>query len=154
MDVSILSLFKCVCRIILTSCTQAKRARVHPCSRERHFSPSFSFYLPVYSSLTSSSCSWHYDPYYSHTYRCICIVRAGEHTHTHTNTRAKTGRSRGSEWIKSRCMLGKRRSASQRFSSKNEEWTQKFLTVEVRELVDSLTGSLRSWICIQNCFAH
>lgn len=32
-DVSILSLFKCVCRIILTSYTQAKRARVHPCSR-------------------------------------------------------------------------------------------------------------------------
>lgn len=125
MDVSILSLFKCVCRIILTSYTQAKRARVHPCSRERHFSPSSSLYLPVYFPLASSSCSWHYDPYYSHTYRSICIARA------HTHTRAKTGRSRGSEWIKSRCMLGKRRSASRRFSSRNEEWTRKFLTVEV-----------------------
>jgi len=53
-NVSILSLFKCVCRIILTSYTQAKRARVHPCSRASAFSLPSSC-LPL--SLSPSSLS-------------------------------------------------------------------------------------------------
>jgi len=67
-NVSILSLFKCVCRIILTSYTRAKRARVHPCSRASAFSiPSSSLLLsptpslPVYSSRVSFSCHRHCD---------------------------------------------------------------------------------------------
>jgi len=76
-DVSILSLFKCVCRIILTSYTQAKRARVHPCSRAS--AVSLRLFLSIYTfvslflSFSSFVCLWHYDLYYPSSYIFIDV---------------------------------------------------------------------------------
>jgi len=93
-DVSILSLFKCVCRIILTSYTQAKRARVHPCSRAS--AVSLRLFLSIYTCV-SLSLSFFFCilvtlrsvlPSFPYIYRCM-------HKIPHIYTRAKTGETEG-----------------------------------------------------------
>lgn len=48
-DVSILSLFKCVCRIILTSCTLSRPGNARTCTEDRERVYSIYVYICIYT---------------------------------------------------------------------------------------------------------
>jgi len=154
-DVSILSLFKCVCRIILTSYTQAKRARVHPCSRAS--AVSLRLFLSIYASvpfspsLSLSLLSYACDttiyilPSFPYTYRCVCVK-------SRTYIRVKTGRTEGaSESNRVVCLAN---DARRRDDFLPGRMNAKVSYLETRWLANSVTDTSRLWICMQYYFIY